>query len=108
MSVKIPSCEACRPDAQPVNDNDMQQFLTQLTGWSVEDREGVRMLEKRYRFNNFKSALEFTNRIGSIAEEVNHHPQIVTEWGAVTVRWWSHKIRDLHELDFALAKRCDL
>ena len=59
------------------------------------------------RFGNFAEALAFTNRVGELAESIGHHPELVTEWGRVTVKWWSHKIKGLHELDFALAKRCD-
>ena len=107
MSDQIPTCDACRPDAPKVTDAQAQLFLQQLDGWSISDYNHIPVLVKRYTFKDFKQALHFTNEVGCIAEEVNHHPEIVTEWGGVTVRWWTHKINGLHEMDFAMAKRCD-
>ena len=72
-----------------------------------DDRRRSAKLRCSYKVRNFAEALAFTNRVGELAESIGHHPEIVTEWGRVTVKWWSHKIKGLHELDFALAKRCD-
>ncbi len=107
MTAEIPSCEACRPDAPKLTEEEAERYLSQLSGWQLVTRDAIPMLEKRYGFSDFKQALAFTNSVGGIAEEVGHHPELFTEWGAVTVRWWSHKIKGLHELDFAMAKRCD-
>lgn len=107
MKESIPACEACRVDAEKVSPDEQQEFLQQLDGWSIVELNKLPVLEKSYTFSNFKSALEFTNQVGGLAEEINHHPQLVTEWGAVTVRWWTHKIGGLHKMDFAMAKRCD-
>ena len=72
----------------------------------------VRQVEKgqgyRLPFPNFEKALSFTNKVGEIAEEEGHHPEIVTEWGSVTVYWWSHKIKKIHLNDLILAERCDV
>lgn len=64
-------------------------------------------LERPFTFRNFKQALAFTNRIGELAEEAGHHPALLTEWGKVTVTWWSHAIKGLHKNDFILAARTD-
>ena len=61
-----------------------------------------------YKFKNFSDALEFTNLVGEVAESEGHHPQIITEWGSVMVRWWIHKIGNIHLNDLILAARCDL
>ncbi len=61
-----------------------------------------------YKFSNFVSALAFTNVIGEIAESEGHHPALVTEWGRVTVDWWTHKIGDIHLNDLILAARSDV
>ena len=63
---------------------------------------------EKYNFSNFEKALIFTNKVGEIAEEEGHHPKIVTEWGSVTVYWWSHKIQKIHLNDLILAARCDV
>ena len=59
------------------------------------------------RFKNFEQALQFTNKLGTVAEQQNHHPAILTEWGKVTVSWWTHKIGGLHKNDFIMAARTD-
>ena len=107
MTATIPECEACRPDAQMLTDEEISRYARALPEWRVEKIDDVSQLHRSYRVRNFAEALEFTNRVGELAETIGHHPQLVTEWGRVTVKWWSHKIKGLHELDFALAKRCD-
>jgi 4a-hydroxytetrahydrobiopterin dehydratase len=107
MSTSIPECEACRPDAPKLTEQEIARYAAKLPEWRVETVDGVPQLHRSYKFKDFAGALEFTNRVGALAEEIGHHPEIVTTWGKVTVKWWSHKIRGLHELDFAMAKRCD-
>jgi len=60
-----------------------------------------------FSFKNFVEALAFTNSVGALAEEQGHHPDLLTEWGRVTVTWWSHKIKGLHRNDFIVAARTD-
>ena len=100
-------CEACSADAPRVTDEQLQELRVEVPDWAVEDRDGILQLERVYRFRNFVQALEFANRVGEIAEEVNHHPAILVEWGRVTVTWWSHKIKGLHVNDFIMAARTD-
>jgi 4a-hydroxytetrahydrobiopterin dehydratase len=69
--------------------------------------DGIPRLERQYRFRSFVDALAFTNRVGEIAEAEGHHPAILTEWGRVTVSWWTHKIRGLHRNDFVMAAKTD-
>lgn len=107
MTTMIPECEACRPDAQKLTGEEIARYALELPEWRVETVDDVPRLHRAYKVRNFAEALAFTNRVGTLAETTGHHPQLVTEWGRVTVRWWSHKIKGLHELDFALAKRCD-
>jgi 4a-hydroxytetrahydrobiopterin dehydratase len=64
-------------------------------------------LEKQYRFDDFQQALAFTQTVGEIAEAEGHHPALLTEWGKVTVTWWSHEMRGLHRNDFIMAARTD-
>ena len=71
------------------------------------EREGIPRLERVLTFPDFAAALEFTNAVGRLAEEQDHHPAILTEWGRVTVTWWTHKIRGLHRNDFVMAAKTD-
>ena len=60
-----------------------------------------------FQFGDFEQALSFTNRVAALAEEQGHHPALLTEWGRVTVSWWTHKIRDLHVNDLIMADKTD-
>lgn len=86
---------------------EIQSALEALTGWKVVEVNQVRQLRKTYRFNHFAEALAFTNRVGALAEQKNHHPQIITEWGKVTLAWWTHTAKGLTENDFTMAKLVD-
>jgi 4a-hydroxytetrahydrobiopterin dehydratase len=70
-------------------------------------REGIKSLERAFKFGDFAQALAFTNKVGEQAEEEGHHPALLTEWGKVTVSWWTHKIGGLHQNDFIMAARTD-
>ena len=100
-------CVACRPGAPPVGDADARSLLREIPEWRVVDRDGVRQLERVYTFPDFVRALAFTNAVGAIAEEAAHHPALTTEWGRVTVRWWTHTISGLHRNDFVMAAKTD-
>lgn len=101
------ACEACRADAPLVSDEELAQLIREIPDWTPVVREGVMQLERVFKFRNFKQALAFTNRVGAIAEEVGHHPALLTEWGKVTVTWWSHEAGGLHKNDFIMAARTD-
>lgn len=101
------ACEACRADAPMVSDEDLQRLLPVIPEWQVIEVDGVRQLRREFRFKNFIGALAFTNRVGELAEAEDHHPAILTEWGRVTVSWWTHKIHGLHQNDLILAARTD-
>jgi len=101
------SCEACRADAPRISDEDLKLMMPNIPDWSVIVIDGVMQLSREFDFNNFAQALAFTNRVSEIAEAEDHHPAILTEWGKVTVTWWSHKIRGLHKNDLIMAARTD-
>lgn len=100
-------CAACRPDSPRATEQEMQQWLPQIPEWHVIEREGVPQLTRSYKFKNFAEALAFTNRVGELAEQQDHHPALLTEYGKVTVRWWTHAIRGLHRNDFIMAAKTD-
>ena len=103
----IPDGPPRRPRGENVTEQEMKELLREVPEWSVENRDGINQLERVYRFRNFVQAMAFTNQVGEIAEQVGHHPALLTEWGRVTVTWWSHKIKGLHVNDFIMAARTD-
>jgi len=107
VSLVDKTCEACRAGAPLATRQEIAEYMSQLAGWQILDVAGVNHLQKGYRFKTYAQALKFTNQVGAIAEEENHHPAILTEWGKVTVTWWTHKIAGLHANDFIMAAKTD-
>jgi 4a-hydroxytetrahydrobiopterin dehydratase len=100
-------CEACRADSPPATQAERAEYGAEIPDWTVVERDGIPRLERTFSFDDFKGALAFTNVVGALAEEEGHHPAILTEWGRVTVTFWTHKIRDLHVNDFVMAAKTD-
>ena len=107
MSLKQEKCEACRVGAPRATAEEIARMKTQIPDWNIAEREGIARLERVFQFNDFAEALAFTNAVGGLAEEEGHHPAILTEWGKVTVAWWTHKIGGLHRNDFIMAAKTD-
>jgi 4a-hydroxytetrahydrobiopterin dehydratase len=85
----------------------MAALRPQIPDWQVVERDGIPRLERVFKFPNFAAALAFTDRVGALAEAEGHHPALLTEWGRVTVTWWTHKIGGLHRNDFIMAAKTD-
>ncbi|WP_086929884.1 4a-hydroxytetrahydrobiopterin dehydratase [Agarilytica rhodophyticola] len=102
------SCEACRADAPRVSESELAKLIKEIPDWNIETRDGIMQLEKMYIFRNFKLAMAFSNKIFDLAEAEGHHPSVLTEWGKVTVTWWSHSIKGLHKNDFICAAKTDV
>jgi Pterin-4a-carbinolamine dehydratase len=100
-------CVACRAGEPTLTDDEIAQLQPQLPDWQVKEVDGIQRLERIFKFKNFAQALEFTNKIGAVAEEENHHPLIITEWGKVTLQFWTHSIGGLHKNDFIMAAKSD-
>ena len=83
------------------------QLLQQLDSWEIDRSTPEPQLVRNFKFKDFTAALDFTNRIGELAEQFDHHPSILLEWGKVSVRWWTHKTGGLHINDFILAAHTD-
>ena len=98
-------CVPCRGGVPPVKGDELKALQTRLGGdWTVVDEHH---LEKAYTFDDFRQALDFTVRVGEMAEEQDHHPDILLTWGRVTVTIWTHKIDGLTESDFVFAAKSD-
>lgn len=100
-------CEACRADAPKVSDEELAMLMREIPDWTPVVNDGILQLQRIFSFSNFVEAMAFTQKVGDIAEKAGHHPALLTEWGKVTVTWWSHKIKGLHRNDFILAARTD-
>jgi 4a-hydroxytetrahydrobiopterin dehydratase len=100
-------CAACLPNSPRVTAYEIVQLKPQIPEWNLIEKTGVPQLERTYKFPDFKSAIAFTNSVGEAAETEGHHPALLTEWGKVTVTWWTHSISGLHRNDFIMAAKTD-
>jgi 4a-hydroxytetrahydrobiopterin dehydratase len=101
-------CVACRKGIPTVTDAEIAEFHPQVSDWEIVELDAIKRLTHVYSFHDFAEALEFTNKVGQLAEEEGHHPALLTEWGRTTVTWWTHKIRGLHRNDFVMAAKTDV
>jgi 4a-hydroxytetrahydrobiopterin dehydratase len=98
-------CVACRKDAPTVTDAELAEFHPQVSDWEIVELDGIKRLRRVFSVDDFAQALEFTKKVGELAEDEGHHPALLTEWGRTTVTWWTHKIKGLHRNDFIMARR---
>ena len=113
MEYKLPndlvtsSCEACRADSPVLEDNEIQELLSQIPSWRVFEEDEIKKIICSFVFLNYDDSRNFLNQVADLAEKEDHHPEIILEWGKVTVSWWSHKIKGLHKNDFICASKTD-
>lgn len=100
-------CQACRIGAPLATTEEVAQFHSQIPDWEIITAESGERLSRTFKFANFVDALAFTNQVGELAETEGHHPALITEWGKVTVQWWTHKIKGLHRNDLIMAAKTD-
>lgn len=100
-------CTACQRGAPTVTNAEIAELYPQIPQWQIIERDQINRLERTFTFPSFIDALAFTNKIGALAEEEGHHPALLTEWGKVTITWWTHKIKGLHRNDFIMAAKTD-
>lgn len=88
-----------------MTDLEIRQAMVDAPGWKVIEENGEKRLQRSFAFPDFAKALAFTDTIGQMAEAQNHHPSLLTEWGMVTITWWTHKVHGLHINDFIMAAK---
>tara|TARA_B100001057_G_scaffold341562_1_gene342406 strand:+ start:1028 stop:1360 length:333 start_codon:yes stop_codon:yes gene_type:complete len=99
-------CEPCSGNTPKLNFEEISKYLSQLNEWTVNDNQ--EMIFKKFKFNNFTKALNFTNKVGDLAEKEGHHPDISIGWGYCLVMVHTHAIKGLSVNDFILASKIDL
>ena len=100
-------CVACRGGEPRVMETEALEYHRQVPEWNIVERDGIKRLERVFTVKTFAQALAFTQQVGTLAEAEGHHPALLTEWGKVTVTWWTHKIKGLHRNDFIMAAKTD-
>ncbi len=100
-------CVACRGGDPTLTEAEIAELHPQVPEWQVKEVNSEKRLERVFKVKNFVEALALTSKIAMIAEKEDHHPLIVTEYGRVTVQWWTHAIKGLHKNDFIMAAKTD-
>lgn len=100
-------CSVCQVGDTPLTGAEIEKYLREVPGWRLINVDGVPQIQRAFKFKDYPSALAFTQAVGEAAEAAGHHPAILTEWGRVTVTWWTHKIKGLHANDFIMAAKTD-
>jgi len=98
------TCVPCRGGVPPLKGAELEKLHKIVPLWAVVDEHH---LHREYRFPDFKQALDFVNRVGALAEEQGHHPDILLAWGKAEITLWTHKINGLTESDFIMAAKID-
>lgn len=104
------SQETCKPyqdNSVKLEKTAITEYLAALPLWSLKVTDGIAHIERDFQFKNFSEALDFTYSIGNLSDACNHHPTIITQWGKVTLCWWTHKVQGLHKNDFIMAAKSD-
>jgi len=100
-------CVPCRGGQPPLSESEIVLFQPQVPDWNILEVNGEKRLSKIFKFKDFAQALAFTDQVGALAEAEDHHPALLTEWGKVSVDWWTHIIKGLHQNDFIMASKTD-
>jgi 4a-hydroxytetrahydrobiopterin dehydratase len=98
------TCVPCRGGVPPLRGEELESLHLQVPGWHVNEEHDI---TKTFTFPDFRQALAFVNRVGEVAEEQGHHPDIYLAWGKVEIKLWTHKIDGLTESDFIMAAKID-
>ena len=105
--LKEMKCVACRGGDPALTDAEIVDLLPQVPQWQLVTQDNILRLQRVFKLKNYAQALELTNKIAAIAEAEDHHPLIILEWGRVTVQWWTHMVKGLHQNDFIMAAKTD-
>ncbi len=100
-------CSSITATTPKLNQQEIDQYQARVSNWRLYEKDGEPRLEKVFVFKDFTQAMDFTNQVAKIANQEDHHPAILTEWGRVTVTWWTHRIKGLHQNDFIMAAKTD-
>jgi 4a-hydroxytetrahydrobiopterin dehydratase len=105
MELTAQNCIPCTGKEPHLTPEEIAQIKPEIPDWQIIEVQGESRLERIYKFPDFQTALDFTNKVGEAAENQGHHPALLTEWGKVTVTWWTHAISGLHQNDFIMAAK---
>ena len=105
MALQDENCSPVQADTPHLADEEIRKLMVQVEGWQQVEAGGEKQISRQFKFKDFKQAMEFTNRVAELADRQDHHPAILTEYGKVTITWWTHRIKGLSRNDFIMAAK---
>jgi 4a-hydroxytetrahydrobiopterin dehydratase len=103
-SLATKTCVPCRGGTPPLKGAELHNLSHQLPNWNVIDEHHI---TRTFTFPDFQKALDFVNRVGALAEQQGHHPDILLAWGKAEITLWTHAVNGLSESDFIMAAKID-
>ena len=100
-------CTSCHSEAEPLGIEEEDLLMQTVSDWCIINVANIRHLEREFKFDNFNSAIHFAAKVAIIADEADHHPELVVRWGSCTVKWWTHFVNGLQRNDFIMAQETD-
>ena len=100
-------CVPCRGGIPPLEELKIQELLPHVSAWTRIEEEGIKKIRREFMFKDFREAMDFVNRVGIVADEQDHHPDIFIQWNRVVFTLWTHAIDGLHDNDFIIAAKID-
>lgn len=100
-------CVPCRKGDPALMDAEIAELMPQIPAWELIRTDGIPRLQRGFKFKNYVETMAFVNKVAMTAEKEDHHPLMVVEWGRVTVQWWTHVVKGLHQNDFVMAAKTD-
>lgn len=107
MTLVDGKCIPCRKGDPALTEAVVTELLSQVPEWELVEVDDIKRLQRVFKLKNYIDAVAFANKIAMIAEKEDHHPLIVLEWGRVTIQWWTHVVKGLHQNDFVMAAKTD-
>ena len=100
-------CVVCRGGDPQLTENEIAELTPRVPDWQIIEVDGSKRLQRAFIFKSYSQSVKFTDRVAALAEEQDHHPLIILEWGRVTIQWWTHVVKGLHKNDYIMAAKTD-
>jgi 4a-hydroxytetrahydrobiopterin dehydratase len=107
LNLATAQCAPCRKDEPHLTKSEVADFMFHVPKWKLVAQDDILRLRRRFEFKNFAEAMEFANKLAVSADEQDHHPLLIIEWGSVTMQWWTHTVKGLCRNDFIMAAKTD-
>ena len=107
MELEKMSCDRCKVESLTISSNEAKRLIQFVPSWTLKSSELGHTLTRKFMFKTFADAFQFASKVAELADQQDHHPKLVIEWGKVSIFWWTHSVNGLHMNDFIMAAKTD-